>query len=127
MKMVISKYSVKYIPVKPCAITNALSIYGTDLSGVRRKKVRNKPPRVETGMKQISNDFHWLHHFFTLNDDVMFVNGVALLTTISSKIRLVTDEHIPDQTNKQPGNSLTMVINMYARGVFLVNIILMDQ
>ena len=68
MKMVISKYGVKYIIVNPYDITNALAIYGPDLIGVRGKQVRNQSLRVETGTEDILNEFHWLHHFYTLTD-----------------------------------------------------------
>ena len=106
---------MKYIPVKPHGITNALAIYGTDLPGVRGKQVRNQPPRVETGTENIHNYFYQLQHFFTLTADVMFANGVAFLTTLSRKIRLVTAEHTPTRTAKQLGNDITKVVNMYAR------------
>ena len=88
---------MKYIPVKPHGITNALAIYGTDLPGVRGKQVRNQPPRVETGTENIHNYFYQLQHFFTLTADVMFVNGVEFLITLSSKTIPVDAEHIPAQ------------------------------
>ena len=127
MKMVRSKYGVKSIRVKPHAINNSLYIDGPDLPGVQVKQVRKKPPRFETGTEQIPNDFHILQYFVNLTADLIFVNGVLLLTTLSRKIRLVTAEHITTVTAKQLGSSLTKVVNLYARGGSLVNIILMDQ
>ena len=115
MKMISSKCGVKSITVKTHAITNAPAIYGPDLPGLRGKQVRNQPPRVETGIDHIANDFHRLYHFFTITADVMFANGVAFLTTLSRKIRLVTAEHTPTRTAKQLGNDITKVVNMYAR------------
>ena len=56
-----------------------------------------------------------------------FVNGVAFLKILSTKIRRVTAEHITTRTSKQLVNSLSKVVSIYARGGFLVNIILMDQ
>ena len=90
MNIASSKSGIKYIHVKPNSITNALDIYGPYLLVVRGKQVRNQPTRVETGTEHIPNDFHWLEQFVTLTDDVMFLNGVAFLTTLSSKIILVT-------------------------------------
>ena len=124
--MVSSKSSVKSIPVNPRAITNTLTIYGPGLPGVLVKQIRNKPPRVETGTEHIPNDLHMLYHFFTLIYDMMFVNGVAFFTALFKKIILVTSENIPTRTSKQLGNSLTNVVTLYARGSFLVNIILIN-
>ena len=36
-------------------------------------------------------------------------------------------EHIPSRTAKQLGNSLTKIVNLYARGGFVLNVVLMYQ
>ena len=36
-------------------------------------------------------------------------------------------EHTPSCTAKQLGSSITKVVNFYARGGFVINIVLMDQ
>ena len=81
MNIASSKSGIKYIHVKPNSITNALDIYGPDRLVVRGKQVRNQPTRVETGTEYIPNEFQRLRHFFTLADDVMFVEGVTFLKT----------------------------------------------
>ena len=57
----------------------------------------------------------------------MFVNGVAFLVTLSRDIRLFTAEHVPSRTAKQLGSSLMKVVQqLYGRGGYVVNCILMD-
>ena len=63
----------------------------------------------------------------TLAADVMFVNSVPFLVTISRRIRLRTSEYLPSRTGPILGHSLKKVLNVYARGGFMVNVILMDQ
>ena len=63
----------------------------------------------------------------TLTSDVMFVNGMPFLITLSRRIRLLTVEHIPSRTAKQLSSSLTKIVNLYARGGFVVNVVLMHQ
>ena len=63
----------------------------------------------------------------TLTADIMFVNGVAFLMTLSRRIRLVTAEHIPTRTAKQLSSSLDKIVRLYTRGGFTVKVILMDQ
>ena len=49
------------------------------------------------------------------------------LTTLSRKIKLRTVEHVVTQTTASLISALNKVINMYARGGFIVNLIMMDQ
>ncbi len=63
----------------------------------------------------------------TLAADVMFVNGAPFMVTISRKIRLRTAEHLSTLTVESLTNSLKRVINLYARGGYTVDLIMMDQ
>ena len=68
------------LPITKKDITNAKSICGPYLAGMRGKTVRHKPIRLD--MEEyviISTDFYRLHTFVTLNEDAMFVNGTACL------------------------------------------------
>ena len=56
----------------------------------------------------------------------MFVNGVPFLTTLSRKIKLRTVEHIQSRTAASLSNALTKILKLYARGGFVVNLIMMD-
>ena len=76
---------------------------------------------------EILCNYYMLQEFITLSADVMFVNGVPFLTTLSRKIRLVTAEYLPTWMAKQLGSLLTKVVNLYAQGGFKVCTILMDQ
>jgi hypothetical protein len=53
------------------------------IAGVCRKTVRRKPEQVEAETGCIPDDFHCLHRFVVITVDVMFVNGIAFLTTLS--------------------------------------------
>ena len=87
-------------PVIPADIPNALALYGPHLPGVQRYTVREKPDRVETEYLYIPDGYRRLDHFVTITADVMFVNGVSFLVTLSRKIRFLTAEHIPSRTAK---------------------------
>ena len=87
---------------------------------MRGKSVRQKPGRVEPEFIKIPRDFYELHKFVTLVADVMFVNGLPFLTTLSRDIRLRTVEFLPSRTAKQLGSSLIKVVKMYARGGFTI-------
>ncbi len=74
--------TIKNCPIKPKHITNARSIFGPSIAGVHRKTVRRRPEQVEA-LGCIPDDFHCLHRFVVITADVMFVNGIAFLTTLS--------------------------------------------
>ena len=57
----------------------------------------------------------------------MFVNGMPFLITLYRRITMLTVEHIPSRTDKQLGSSLTKMVHLYARGGFVVSVVLMDQ
>ena len=96
---------------------------------MRGKTVRQKPDRVETEETPIPRYFYGLHKFVTLTADVMFVNGVPFLVTLSCKIRLFTVEFLPSCTAAKLTDYLVKVSKskLYARGGFTVRTILMDQ
>ena len=91
-------------PVRVKDITNALFFFVTDLEVVQGKTVGTKPDRVEMDVVQIPMDFYKLNKYVTLMVDVMFVNGVDFLTTLSRSIRLFTAEHVPYRTTAQLSN-----------------------
>jgi hypothetical protein len=82
LEMVRNK-TIKNCPIKPKPITNACSIFGPSIVGVRGKTVRHKPEQVEAEPGRIPDDFHCLHQFVVITVDVMFINGIAYLTTLS--------------------------------------------
>ena len=58
--------------------------------------------------------------------DEIFVNGLQFLNTLSRDIIFGTAEHVPSRTAKQLANSLMKVVQLYAKGSFVVRNILMD-
>jgi hypothetical protein len=119
--------SIKNCPVKPDHITNAHSIFGPSIAGVRGRTTCQKPVRVEAAVGRIPDDFHRLHKFVVLTADVMFVNGMAFLTTLLRKLRLATVEQLPSHTATQLSNSLIKIVKLYACTGFIVRVIMMDQ
>ena len=56
----------------------------------------------------------------------MFVNGLPFLTTFSRDIQFGTAEHVPYRTAKKLANYSMKVVNIYAKGGFVVRNVLMD-
>jgi hypothetical protein len=58
--------TIKNCPIKPAHITNALTIFGPSIAGVRGRTVFCKPEQVEAGFGRIPDDFHCLHRFVVI-------------------------------------------------------------
>jgi len=92
--------------MKPHANTDALAFFGPDQDGLRGKTVRVKPEKVEAEYVDIPRDFYRLHRFVTLVGDVMFVNGMPFLLTLSRKLSFGTVEFLTLRTAPQLCRSL---------------------
>ena len=91
--------------------------------------MRTKPDRVDTDDNDITiqSDYHRFVAVTLMMADVMFVNGLPFLTTLSRTIRLRTSEYLPTRTAPQLGSSLMKIVRLYARGGFVVKVIFMDK
>ena len=68
-----------------------------------------------------------MNKFVTLTADVMFVCGIPFLVTYSRSIKFTTTEYIPNRTSGQLAKLLMKVVYGYARGGFVVNLMLMHM
>ena len=126
-KRMVSSKSVKNCPVSVNDVTNARAIFGPNLDRLGGATTRQRPVRVEPGYIGIPRSIFERHRLVTLTADVMFVNGIPFLVTLSRDIRLFTCEHVPCRTAAQLSESLVKVLWLYARGGFRVNTIMMDM
>ena len=85
-------------PVLDWNTSNVFHVFGPDLPGIKSKTVQRKTERVEAEdalvTRTITDDYHRFVSV-TLTADVMFVNGLPFLVTISRRIRLITVKHTP--------------------------------
>ena len=76
---------------------------------------------------EIPRDSYVLHKFVTLVGDVMFVNNIPFLLTLSREFKFGTVEFLPNRTAPQLGKLLTKVLRLYALRGFIVRVVLMDM
>jgi hypothetical protein len=80
-------------PITTENIKHAHTLFGPDLATIRGKTVRCKPTRVVTDYVDIPRTIVDVNKQVTLADDVMFVNSVLFLVSVSRTINLITIEH----------------------------------
>ena len=102
-------------------------MFGPSRAEVRGGTVRVAPNRVEPDYIAIPKDFILLHKKVVLLVDVMIVNNVAFLVTMSRKIKFLTVEHLKSRSSKQLVHSLKNVMRLYGRNNQHVTNILTDM
>jgi hypothetical protein len=79
----VSSNMIKNCPVTSIDVTNANKIFGPDLETLKGKTVRITPPPVATDYVQITKEIVYLNRNVTLAIDIIFVNGLPFMVSIS--------------------------------------------
>ena len=99
-------------PVTIPDLNNAQKIFGPILGGTSVKTVRHKPEHVTTDYVAIPRGFLAFHRFVSLLADVMFVNNLTFLITLSRGIKFLTVEYISSSTSKELSKNLKIVVKL---------------
>jgi hypothetical protein len=89
--------------IKKCSVTstdmdNAHKLFGDDIASLRGKTVRNTPGVVVADYAEIPKEIIDMNKAVTIAADVMFVNGLPFVVTISRKIKFTTTEYVPSRS-----------------------------
>ena len=116
-------------PITTENIKHADTLFGPDLATtIRGKTVQRKLTCVVTDYVDILRALVDINkQVVTLAADVMFVNLVLFLVSVSGMINLVTIEHAPKRTATKRGDLIQRIIRVYARAGFTVQTVLIDN
>jgi hypothetical protein len=126
-KHMVSSNMIKNCPVTSTDVANANTIFGPDLATLKGKTVRITPPPVATDYVQIPNEIMSLNRNVTLAIDIMFVNGLPFLVSISRKIKSTTVEYLIGRKQHHLVNSIKKIVNLYKQRGFTIETALMDR
>ena len=104
----------------------ANKLFGPDVSALKGKTTRRGPPIVDSPMAVDTTSI--LEHYgeVTLCVDLMYVNKVPLLVTLSRNIKFGTMEAVADRKETTLLKSIKGVISLYKKAGFKVTVALMD-
>jgi hypothetical protein len=114
-------------PVTPSRISAAHKIFGPDVASLKGKTTRQTPEPVLTDYVQIPNEILELNKDVTLAVDVMFVDDIHFVVSLSRKIKFTTSEYVPRRSKPLLVKSLNKIINIYNHRCFNVVTALMDR
>jgi hypothetical protein len=94
---------------------------------VRGRTVRRPQESVTTNHIKIPRAILEQHQRVTLAVNVVFINRVPFLVSVSQGINSVTAEHMPSHTAKQLAAGIRCIMDLYSCGEFQVGTVLMDN
>jgi Reverse transcriptase (RNA-dependent DNA polymerase) len=118
---------LKNCPITEQDIYNANTIFGTNIGSLKGKTVRNASIPVPGVYDNVPADTARANRVITLCIDIMFVNQIAFLITISRQIKFGTVESIPNRQNATILQGIKNVRNIYNKRNFHVELGLMDN
>ena len=97
-QQMISQDLIMNCPVNVSDVARAVKIYGKDIHILKVKKTRSKPKQVVIDYMEMPKSTLESNNNITLSIDIMFVNKIPFVTTISRHIKFTTFETIQKRT-----------------------------
>ena len=90
---------VDQLSLKDCNVTcdylhNAETVYGPDVNTIKGKTVETKPKPVKLNIERILISIMGFYHHMTVSTDLMFINIICFLLSISLKMKFITIKNI---------------------------------
>ena len=100
-------------PVTRRDIEAAEHIFGPNLGSLKGKTTRQTPSHVPDYIDPVPQDILIAHRTITICVDIMFVNQIPFLITISRNIKFITVEALSNRRSTTLSKALSSVVNLY--------------
>ena len=118
--------SLPNCPVTPRDVLIANKIFGPDVGALKGKTTRRSPPIVDSPVSVDTTSILKYYGEITLCVDIMYVNKVPLLVTLSRNIKFGTMEAVADRKEATLLKCIRGVVSLYRKAGFKVTTALMD-
>ena len=126
-KAIIRMNAIKNCPVTMEDIDIAEAIYGKDIGNIKGKTVRNRPTPVVKDYINIPKELMMKHEDITLCIDILYINEMPFLATISRNIKYRTIQWLPTRTAKDYRSALDIIFRQYNKAGFRIATIHCDN
>ena len=101
------------LPVTKTNIVHAIKIYGPNTDTIKGKAIRTKPPMVVEDEIKISQVLEPMRQSIVIDADLMFLNKMPFLISVTQRIVFTTIEWIKDGKTPTLANELDHVLTFY--------------
>jgi len=123
---IVEQKRLKNCPVNKDDVIAAQDIFGADVGSLKRKTVRMAQGRVRVALLPFPAVIMDRHKSVTIEADIMKVNGIPFLVSISRAIKFGTVELLANQKMVTVMIAIKNINNLYKRRGFQVDLLLMD-
>ena len=114
------------LPFTPQDIKNSDKICGPDFPSMKGKSVRRRPEAAVSDYVNIPKNILIMDTGLELSVDVMFINKLALLVSVSKQTKFTMIEYIPNRPEKELARSVNNIIDIYKQQGFSIHTMYMD-
>ena len=123
---IVSSNQLPNCPVTREDILAAEDIFGPDIGCLKGKTTRTRPHKVRSMVLPLPPTIMDRYRNVTLCADVMHVNGIPMMVTLSRNIKFGTVEALPSRSEPNLINCLVSVARVYKQRGFRATILLID-
>ena len=126
-KHILRQNIIKNCPVTIEDVNIAEKIFGADVGALKGKTTRRRPTPVKDDLVEIPPEIIEQHHDLVFCMDIMYVNGMPMLTGIDRSIRFRSLVPLPSRTAPELYKGLDDIFRLYNKAGFLLKTIHCDQ
>mmetsp|Transcript_2109 Transcript_2109/g.4550 ORF Transcript_2109/g.4550 Transcript_2109/m.4550 type:complete len:337 (+) Transcript_2109:1032-2042(+) len=113
MIQMVRRGMVSKCPISVADIRAARDIFGPDVASLKGKTVRHRSPAVQLDFVEAPDEIYDRNRDVVLELDIMKVNGLPFLVSVSLRIDLVTAEFMPSMTIPKLRAGVERAIRVY--------------
>ena len=123
---IVSSNQLPNCPITREDILAAEDIFGPEIGCIKGKMTRGRPHKVRGTLMPLPPTIMDRYRHVTLCADVMHVNGIPMMVTLSRNIKFGTVEVLPSRSEPDLINCLVSVTRVYKQRGFRVTLLLID-